>query len=95
MAVISRAYKKQAAGITWGHETLASHRVSLLQRTRDSRYYSEPIVFERMFSKLRAGVVDAPRRVDIECSSSRSSPRSCQRSSRSSGRVDLPREYRL
>ena len=69
MAVISRSFKKKVAGITWGHESLASHRVSLLERTRETGYYNgleqlplkeaEPIVFERMFSKLRSGVVDA------------------------------------
>jgi acetone carboxylase, alpha subunit len=69
MAVISRSYKKQVAGITWNHETLGAHRASILKRTRETGCYngleemalkdSEPIVFERLFSKLRAGVVDA------------------------------------
>jgi acetone carboxylase alpha subunit len=69
MPAISTSVKKKVAGITWGHESLASHRVSLLERTAETGYYNgleqlplkeaEPIAFERMFAKLRSGVVDA------------------------------------
>ena len=69
MAVISRSHKKEVAGITWHHQSLARHRSELVERTAETGYYNgltklwlketEPIVFERLFSKLRSGVVDA------------------------------------
>lgn len=69
MAVITRTQKKAAMGITWDRETLIQHRAGVLDRTRETGCYNgleklplkeaEPIVFERLFSKLRSGVVDA------------------------------------
>ena len=69
MAVISRSRKKEVAGITWHHQSLARHRSELVERTAETGCYNgltklwlkeaEPIVFERLFSMLRSGVVDA------------------------------------
>lgn len=58
-----------AAGIVRGGETLKAHRDRILKATRDSGHYAglarcelretQPIHYNKLFSRLRAGVVDA------------------------------------
>ncbi|MQM38755.1 Acetone carboxylase alpha subunit [wastewater metagenome] len=56
-------------GLTWGGASLKSHRDEVLARTRETGHYNgftslalkerEPIRYEKIFSRLRGGVVDA------------------------------------
>lgn len=66
---ITEARKSERRGIVFGGQTLKEHRHEVLRRTRESGHYagltrlelkeSDPILYAKMFSRLRAGVVHA------------------------------------
>jgi acetone carboxylase alpha subunit len=67
--VKSSDFKTTTRGIVRGGETLKQHRDRLMEATRLTKHYaglkqmelrdSEPILYNKLFSRLRAGVVDA------------------------------------
>ena len=67
--VITERGVQQAGGIAWTGTTLKQHRDEVLQRSRETRHYNgltaldlkarEPIRYEKIFARLRAGVVHA------------------------------------